>query len=144
MLVAGVPVDATVMHAAIEAEGAVVVAELSPFGNCGTSGDVEIGDDPFLALANHYGESIGARLPVNALMRKLDGLLDGVHAVVLLQPQEDGSFGWDYPRVRDLLARHRVPHTVLTGDPSFGATPADRERIRSLLGGHAALEAQRG
>ena len=73
MLVAGVPVDAPAMHAAIEAEGAVVVAELSPFGCCGTSADVELADDPFAALANHYGrESIDARLPVNILMRKLD------------------------------------------------------------------------
>ena len=135
VLVAGVPVDAPAMHAAIEAEGAVVVAELSPFGGCGTSADVEIADDPFAALANHYGrESIDARLPVNVLMRKLDDLLGAAQAVVLSQPQDDASFGWDYPRVRELLARHSIPHTVLSGDPAFGATAADRERIRSLLG----------
>jgi hypothetical protein len=135
VLVAGVPVDSPTIHAAIEAEGAVVVAELSPFGGCGTHIDVETTDDPFAALAGHYArESIDARVPVNALMRKLDALLGTAQAVVLSQPEEDASFGWDYPRVRELLARRSIPHTVLSGDPAFGATAADRERVRSLLG----------
>ena len=134
VVLAGVPVDTAAMHAAIEAEDAVVVAELSPFGGCGTSADVEIADDPFPALADHYGrESIDARLPVKALMHKLDDLLGAAQAVVLSQPQDDASFGWDYPRVRDLLARRAIAHTVLTGDPAIGATAADRERIRALL-----------
>jgi benzoyl-CoA reductase/2-hydroxyglutaryl-CoA dehydratase subunit BcrC/BadD/HgdB len=134
VLVAGVPVDVADVHAAIEAEGGVVVAELSPFGACGTSSDVEIKDDPYSSLANHYGrESIGARLPVDILMHKLDDLLGAAEAVVLSQPQDDASFGWDYPRVRERLARHSIPHAVLNGDPAIGATAADRERIRSLL-----------
>jgi benzoyl-CoA reductase/2-hydroxyglutaryl-CoA dehydratase subunit BcrC/BadD/HgdB len=145
VLVAGVPVDAVAMHGAIEAEGAVVVAELSPFGGSGTSADVEIADDPFAALANHYSrESIGARLPVHALMHKLATLLDGAQAVVLSQPQDDASIGWDYPRVRELLARRSISHTVLSGDPAFGATAADRERIRSLLRSAATREVRCG
>ena len=134
VLVAGVPVDTPALHAAIEAEGAVVVAELSPYGGCGTGPDVEIADEPFAALANYYGrESIDARLPVDALMHKLDELLVAAQAVVLSQPPDDASFGWDHTRVRDLLARHAIPYAVLTGDSAFGATAADREHIRSLL-----------
>ena len=146
VVVAGVPVDAPAIHAAIEAEGAVVVAELSPFGGCNAREDVEIADDPFLSLANHCGrESIDARLPVNALMHKLDDLLDAAQAVVLSQPPDDASFGWDYPRVRELLARRATPHTVLTGDPAFDATAADRERIRALLSdAHVRREVPRG
>jgi hypothetical protein len=123
------------LHAAIEAEGAVVVAELSPFGGCGTDADVEISHDPFAALALHYAsESIDARLPVKALMRRFDALLAAADAVVISLPPDDASFGWDYPRTRELLARRSIPHTVLAGDPAGGATAADRERIRSLLG----------
>jgi benzoyl-CoA reductase/2-hydroxyglutaryl-CoA dehydratase subunit BcrC/BadD/HgdB len=134
VLLAGVPVDAQALHAAIEAEGAVVVAELSPFGGCGTRADVELAEEPFAALANYYSrESIDARLPVNVLMHKLDDLLDAAEAVVLLQPQDDASFGWDYPRIRELLARHSIPHTVLRGDAALGATKADVECVRSLL-----------
>jgi benzoyl-CoA reductase/2-hydroxyglutaryl-CoA dehydratase subunit BcrC/BadD/HgdB len=146
VLVAGVPVDAPDVHAAIEAEGGLVVAELSPFGACGTSSDVETEDDPYISLATHYGrESIGARLPVDILMHKLDDLLGAAEAVVLSQPPDDASFGWDYPRVRDLLARHSIPHTVLSGDPALGATAADRERICSLVASASARpEVHRG
>jgi benzoyl-CoA reductase/2-hydroxyglutaryl-CoA dehydratase subunit BcrC/BadD/HgdB len=134
MLTAGAPVDSTTLHAAIEAEGAVVVAELSPFGRCGTDTDVEISDDPFAALALHYAvESIDARLPVEELMRRLGALLDTVDAVVISLPADDASFGWDTPRVRELLARRSIPYAVLTGDPAHGATTGDRARIRSLL-----------
>jgi benzoyl-CoA reductase/2-hydroxyglutaryl-CoA dehydratase subunit BcrC/BadD/HgdB len=134
VLCAGAPVDTPALHAAIETEGAVVVAEMSPYGGCGMKTDVDVSIDPFAALASHYGrESIDARLPINALMRKLDDVLGNVTAVVISLPPDDASFGWDYPRVRERLARHAIPHTVLTGDPVCGATAADRERIRALL-----------
>lgn len=134
VLLAGTPVDSTALHAAIEAESAVVVAELSPFGSGGVSADVEASGDPFAALAEHYGRtSIDARLPVKALMRRFDDALSTVAAVVLSLPPDDESFGWDYPRVRELLARHSLPQAVLQGDPALGATAEDRERIRTLL-----------
>jgi benzoyl-CoA reductase/2-hydroxyglutaryl-CoA dehydratase subunit BcrC/BadD/HgdB len=134
VLIAGVPVDVPTLHAAIETEHAVVVAELSPFGRCGTSTDVELVDDAFAALAHHYGrDAIDARLPVSDLMRKLDDALAAAEAVVLVQPPDDASFGWDYPRARDVLARHGIPHIVLAGDPAFGTTATERERIRALV-----------
>ena len=136
VLVAGVPVDTPALHAAIEAEGAVVVAELSPFGGCGVSRDIEAADDAVAALAEQYAhESIDARLPVKALMRKLDDVLGTVAAVVVSLPPDDASFGWDYPRIREVVASHAIPHTVLTGEASVGATAEDRARIRALLGG---------
>jgi benzoyl-CoA reductase/2-hydroxyglutaryl-CoA dehydratase subunit BcrC/BadD/HgdB len=135
VVTAGAPVDGAALHAAIETEGAVVVAELSPLGGCGTSGDVDVSDDPFAALADYYArESIDARLPVAVLMRKLSELLGRAEAVALSLPPDDASFGWDYPRIRELLAQRSIPHAVLTGDAACGATAVDRERIRSLLG----------
>jgi benzoyl-CoA reductase/2-hydroxyglutaryl-CoA dehydratase subunit BcrC/BadD/HgdB len=134
VLLAGAPVDSTALHAAIEADGAVVVAELSPFGSGGLRADVDTAADPFTALAEHYRrESIDARLPVRTLMSKIDDALGTVAAVVISLPPDDASFGWDYPRVRELLALRSIPHAVLAGDPAVGATPADRERIRTLL-----------
>ena len=136
VLVAGVPVDAPALHAAIEAEHAVVVAELSPFGGCGVSTGIEVAGDPIAALAAHYAhESIDARLPVEALMRKLDDALGTAAAVVVSLPPDDASFGWDYPRIRELLVRRSLPHTVLTADASLGASAEDRVRIRALLDG---------
>jgi hypothetical protein len=134
VLLAGAPVESTALHAAIEAEGAVVVAELSPFGSGGVSADVDVPGEPFAVLAEHYRrESIDARLPVQALMRRFDDALGTVAAVVISLPPDDASFGWDYPRVREQLARRSIPHAVLVGDPALGATAADRERIRTLL-----------
>jgi hypothetical protein len=134
VLLAGAPVDSTALHAAIEAEGAVVVAELSPFGSAGISAAVEASGDPFAALAEHYRrESIDARLPVKALMRKLGDALGTVAAVVIALPPDDQSFGWDYPRARELLAARSIPHIVLEGDPALGVTVADRDRVRALL-----------
>ena len=146
VLVAGEPVDGTALHAAIEAEGAIVVAELSPFGGCGTDADVDGSDDAFVALAAHYGQrSIDARLPIKALMRRLDDALAAVDAVVISVPPDDATFGFDYPRYRELLARHAIPHTVVRGDPAGGATAMDRERIRSLLDdARARQESRRG
>jgi hypothetical protein len=66
-------------------------------------------------------------------MHTLDNLLGGVDAVVVSQPPDDASFGWDYPRVRELLARRSIKHTVLNGDPSLSVTTANRARIGSLL-----------
>ncbi len=133
VLVAGEPVDGAALHAAIEAEGAVVVAELSPFGACGTETDIDSSGDPFAALAAHYERVIDARLPVGALMQRLDAALVSADAVVISLPPDDASFGWDYPRYRELLARHAVPHAVVHGDPAGSLTPSDRGRIQSLL-----------
>jgi hypothetical protein len=143
---AGAPVDGTALHAAIEAAGAVVVAELTPFGGCGMSADVDVAADPFAALADHYASgSIDARLPVKALMRRLDTLLTAVDAVVISLPADDASFGWDYPRLRESLARHSLPHTVLNGDPALDVTAAEGERLRALLGAaRARQETRRG
>jgi benzoyl-CoA reductase/2-hydroxyglutaryl-CoA dehydratase subunit BcrC/BadD/HgdB len=145
VLLAGAPVDSTTLHAAIEAEGGIVVAELSPFGTCGSRVEVEASGDPFAALAEHYRrESIDGRLPVGALMRKLADGLEHTDAAVVSLPPDDASFGFDYPRMRELLARRGVAHTVVTGDAAAGATTADRERIRTMLRAVAPREARRG
>ncbi len=134
VLTAGAPVDGSSLHAAIEAAGTVVIAELTPFGSCGTSIDVDASGDPFAALATHYArESIDARLPVDTLFRRLGDVLGAAQAAVVSLPPDDASFGWDYPRLRALLARHAIPHTVLTGDPALDMTAVDRKRITALL-----------
>lgn len=145
-LLAGAPVDGATVHEAIEVEGGVVVAELSPFGGPGISADVDSAGDPFVSLAEHCRrESVDARLPITALLRKLGDLLDGVEAVAVSLPAFDASFGWDYPRLRDLLAMRAIPHAVLDGDAASDPTPTERERMRALLGNAAARrEARHG
>jgi len=134
VLLAGAPVDSTALHAAIEVQGAVVVSELSPLGSGAAGPDVEFSAEPLQALVEHYRrESIDARMPVGALMRRMEDSLDGIDAVVVSLPPDDASFGWDYPRLRESLARRSIPHAVLRGDPASSTTAADRERLQTLL-----------
>ena len=134
VLLAGAPVDSTALHAAIEADGAVVVAELSPFGSGGVGADVEAAGDPFAALAEHYRrESIDARLPVRTLMGKLDARsAPSPPSSSRCRPTTRPSAG----TTRECAscsrgARFRT--RCSRGDPALGATAADRERIRTLL-----------
>ena len=65
-------------------------------------------------------------------------------AVVVSLPPDDASFGFDYPRIRELLARRALAHTVVSGDPAAGTTAADRERIRTMLRAVSSREPRRG
>jgi len=133
VLLAGVPVDASALHAAVEATGAVVVAETSPFGG-GIGDDVSVGEDPVAAIAGHYrAASIDARTPVASIMRRIEDALGGIDAVVVSLPPDDQSFGWDYIRLRELFGRRAVPHAVVHGDSATCATAADRASIGALF-----------
>ena len=118
VLLAGTPVDATALHAAVQDSGATVVAEQSPFGSGAAADDVSVLGDPFLAIAECYGaDTFDARLPVGALMRRFDSALDSVDAVIVSLPPEDASFGWDIPRMRALCEQRSIPHAVVNGEP---------------------------
>jgi len=134
VLLAGAPVDSAALHSEIEARGAIVVAELSPFGAGAASGDVDTGVDPIAAIADHYRRSsIDPRLPAAVLAQRIEAALPEVDAAVVSLPPEDATFGWDYPRLRALLERRSISHVVLRGDPTRPMTAADRERLDALL-----------
>ena len=73
VLLTGAPVDGHELHEAIESHGAVVVAEVGPWGSGAAGDDVRVDDDPVAALADKYrADAIGARTPA-ASLRALDG-----------------------------------------------------------------------
>ena len=134
VLLAGAPVDGTGLHAAIESRGAVVVDELTAWTSAAAAEDVSCDDDPIAALAGSYRrQSIGPRLPAATLRDRLERRLEHVDAVVVSLPEDDATFGWDYPALRDRLAARGLPHAVLRGDPHRDATQADGERLDSAL-----------
>jgi hypothetical protein len=134
VLLAGAPVDTPALHAAVESAGAIVVAEMSPFGSGGIARDVESSDEPVAALANHYRDTgLDARTPVPTLMRRIENELTAVDAVIVSLPPDDQSFGWDYSRLRALFERRAVPHAVVRGDAALRATDADRASIEALV-----------
>jgi hypothetical protein len=142
VLIAGAPVDSADLHAEIEARGAVVVAELSPFGSEAAGDDVEPLADRIDAIADRYRRcSVDARLPVALLERRIGAAVARADAVVVSLPPDDAAFGWDYPRLRALLEGRALPHAVLRGDPALPMAEADRGRIDALL---ARAEARHG
>ena len=133
MLLAGAPVDGTGLHAAIESRGGVVVQELSPWSSAEAGDDVRGDEDPIAALADVYRTSIGPRLPAVTLRDRAEHALDHIDGVVVSLPDDDATFGWDYPALRDRLTARGLPHAVLRADPHRVLTPADGERLDSLV-----------
>jgi benzoyl-CoA reductase/2-hydroxyglutaryl-CoA dehydratase subunit BcrC/BadD/HgdB len=134
VLLSGAPVDGTALHQAIESHGAIVVAEVGPWGSGAAGDDVRIDGDPIAALADKYrADAIGARTPVNALRRATERMLDGVDAVVVSLPPDDAVFGWDYPALRDLLQARGVPHVCLRGDPYDGPSEPEDAAIGAMI-----------
>jgi hypothetical protein len=134
VLLAGAPVDGTTLHEALESRGAVVVDELTAWTSAAAGDDVRDEDDPIAGLSDTYRRSsIGPRLPAATMRPRLDCVLDHIDAVVVSLPDDDATFGWDYPALRDRLAARGLPHAVLRGDPHRVLTPADGARVHSLV-----------
>lgn len=134
VLLAGAPVDSEALHAAIEAHGAVVVAETGPWGSGAAGADVPLDGDPITALAEKYrADSLGARTPVEDFAVGMRRALERVEAVVVSLPPEDTVFGWDYPALRDVLNARRIPHTVLRCDPYGPLTPEAHAQVEACL-----------
>jgi benzoyl-CoA reductase/2-hydroxyglutaryl-CoA dehydratase subunit BcrC/BadD/HgdB len=134
VLLAGAPADGIGLHAAIESRGAVVVDELSAWSGPGTDDDVRCDRDPVAALADAYRQrTIGPRLPTGALRGRVLRALGHVDAVAISLPEDDATFGWDYPALRQHLQARGLPHAVLRGDPHGVPTPDDGERIERLI-----------
>jgi benzoyl-CoA reductase/2-hydroxyglutaryl-CoA dehydratase subunit BcrC/BadD/HgdB len=144
VLLVGVPVDSPAAHEAIEAADGVVVGEVTPFGSGVAGDDVGVDGDPIRALADKYRrDSIDARLPVQALRRRMESLLAAVDAVLVSLPPYDAVFGWDYPALGRLLDQHSIPHAVVESDPAQGLTAAEHERITALVAAASQTKASR-
>jgi benzoyl-CoA reductase/2-hydroxyglutaryl-CoA dehydratase subunit BcrC/BadD/HgdB len=146
LLLTGAPVDGSALHAAIESHGAIVVAEVSPWGSGVAGNDVAVDEDVMDALTEKYrAESIGARMPIDELRRVIERSLDDIDAVVVSLPPEDSVFGWDYPVLRDALEARRIPYVCLRGDPYQPLTAPDHSRLEAMVAAAArAQEARHG
>jgi benzoyl-CoA reductase/2-hydroxyglutaryl-CoA dehydratase subunit BcrC/BadD/HgdB len=144
VLLAGAPVDGQMMHEAIETHGAVVVAEVGPWGSGAAGDDVRVDDDPVAALADKYrADSIGARAPVDSLRHWTESTLDDVDAVVVSLPPDDAAFGWDYPALRDVLHARGIPHVCLRGDPYSAQTAGDDAALGAMVSAASRLQEAR-
>jgi hypothetical protein len=132
------------LHLAIESHGAIVVAEVGPWGSDVAGEDVRVDDDPILALADKYrADAIGARTPAASLRRWIEHLLDEVDAVVVSLPPDDAVFGWDYPALRALLQTRGIPHVCLRGDQYQAPTPEEHAALDAMVSAASTLQEAR-
>lgn len=144
VLLAGVPVDGPELHVAIESHGALVVAEVGPWGSGAPGDDVRVDEDPFLALADKYrADAIGARTPAVSVRRHIEQMLDDVDAVVVSLPLEDSVFGWDYPALRDMLHARGLPHVCLRCDQYQAPTPQEHAELEAMVVAASGLQEAR-
>jgi benzoyl-CoA reductase/2-hydroxyglutaryl-CoA dehydratase subunit BcrC/BadD/HgdB len=115
ILLKGPPLDNPDFCGAIEAHGAIVVAEDDWWGSRAAGRDIESTGDPIHAIfEKYYLDAPSPRVFPSAIadewfLRKA-GEVDGVFFYL---PQEDDVIGWDYPRLRALLDERRIPHLML-------------------------------
>ena len=144
VLLTGAPVDGPELHRAIESHGAIVVAEVGPWGSGAGGDDVRVDDDPIVALADKYrADAIGARTPVPALRRWTERMLDDVDAVVVSLPPDDAVFGWDYPALRDTLQVRGIPHVCLRRDQYQAPTAAEHAQLDAMVSAASRLQEAR-
>jgi hypothetical protein len=144
VLLAGVPLDAPALHRAVESHGAIVSAEVGPWGSGMAGEDVRVDDDPVAALADKYrADTMGARTPVGAMAGAIEQMFDDVDGVVVSLPPEDAVFGWDYPALRDRLRARGLPHVCLRSDPYGSLTPPDHARLDAMVAAASRLQEAR-
>jgi hypothetical protein len=135
LLLAGAPVDSPALHAAIETLPATVVAELGPFGNGAAAEAMDVAPDPFVALADwHARNVVTPRLTGVTLAARVVASLADIDAAVILLPPSDARFGWEHPRLRQLLDSHGIPHLALQLEPEATLLPGQLQAVEQLLG----------
>jgi len=112
------------LHSAIEAGGAIVVAEDDGWGSRAFSPDLVLEGDPIDALFHHYHRYNPSRAVFPHDVRNAwiyeAAKAPGLAGVVFHMPPTDRVLGWDYPRLRDYCAGLGLPTLVLRDPASTG------------------------
>ena len=133
VLLAGSPVDSPALHAVVEAQGATIVDELGPYGRDATGDPIDPGADGLAALVQRYRMSpTSARTPLARMRQRIESALADADTVVVHEPMDDATFGWDYPWLRSLLAQRGIGHVVTRVGPS-GVPPEHLKALGALL-----------
>jgi benzoyl-CoA reductase/2-hydroxyglutaryl-CoA dehydratase subunit BcrC/BadD/HgdB len=120
LLISSVALSDSRLHQAIEAGGAVVVAEFDSWGACSATPDIVAGNDPLKAIYQHYYTHVPNRSVYPASIR-LSWIFEraanpDIDGVVIHMPPSDRSLGWDYPRLRSFLSEHGKSHLMTRED----------------------------
>jgi benzoyl-CoA reductase/2-hydroxyglutaryl-CoA dehydratase subunit BcrC/BadD/HgdB len=128
LLVVGAPSDRGWPHRALEAHGAIVVAEDDWWGSRSVGADINTDDDILNAIFEHYySDAPSPRVfpPAAADRWFKSSAKDRVDGVVFYIPPEDYVEGWDYPRRKRFLDSAGIPSLVLRDGPGAGDLSSD-------------------
>jgi len=120
ILIKGSPQDGPDFCAAVEAHGAIVVAEDDWWGSRAAGQDIDATMDPIRAIfEKYYFDAPSPRIfpaaIADAWFHRNASQVDGV---IFYLPHEDDVIGWDYPRLRALLDQRATPHRMLREESS--------------------------
>ena len=120
VLIKGSPQDWLDFCAAIEAQGAIVVAEDDWWGSRAAGQDIDITIDPIQAIfEKYYLDAPSPRVfPSEIADAWFHGKASDVDGVIFYLPPDDDVIGWDYPRLRGHLDERAIPHLLVREESS--------------------------
>jgi len=140
LLIKGTPLHHPRLHQALEAHGAIVIAEDDWWGSRAVDANISVARGNAASLLkpifeNYYLRAPSPRVsPASAADRWLHGATRrGVDGVVFYLPPDDDVYGWDYPRQRDFLHARRIPSVVIREDAFRGLSAGANAQIRDFV-----------
>jgi hypothetical protein len=139
LLIKGMPLHHPRLHQALEAHGAVVVAEDDWWGS--RAADANIMSATATAslvkatFENYYLRAPSPRVSPAAVDDRWfeKAVRRGVDGVVFYLPPDDDVYGWDYPRQRDFLQRREIPSLLIRDDASRELSVDTSARIKEFI-----------
>jgi len=140
LLIKGMPLHHLRLHQALEAQGAVVVAEDDWWGSRAAHVRIALGPSAEALIRaifeNYYLRAPSPRVSPaaaadcwlqSAVQRDVDG-------VVFYLPPDDDVYGWDYPRQRDFLRARGIPSLLVGEEASRGLSVDTIAGVREFVG----------
>jgi hypothetical protein len=139
LLIKGLPLHHARLHQALEAHGAVVVAEDDWWGSRAADADIALAlGAPSLVQAifeNYYLRAPSPRVsPAAAADRWFrDAVRRRIDGVVFYLPPDDDVYGWDCPRQREFLHGRGIPSLVIREDASRAFSAATNAQVKEFV-----------
>ncbi len=116
LLIKGIPLNHTGLHRAIEAHGAIVVAEDDWHGSRSAGRDIALGKDLLACIFRKYHRDTDSPrvFPLEEADKWFQReALHGIDGVVFYLPPDDDVRGWDYPQQKQFLDEHYIPNWLV-------------------------------
>jgi hypothetical protein len=139
LLIKGTPLHHPKLHEALEARGAVVVAEDDWWGARAPSARIASsrgGAASIRAIFEDYylhapSPRVSPAADADRWFHK--ALQKGIDGIVFYLPPDDDVYGWDYPRHRDFVASRGLPSILIREDASRGLSADATAQLQDFI-----------